>query len=169
MKTRRITELALYIACSLIIYIAESALPALVPIPGVKLGLANIITLLVLVRMSVGDAFLVLIVRIILGSIFAGQATSFMYSLCGGLLSLLVMALINRFLKNRAIFLTSMVGSVFHGVGQLLAAALLTGTTAVFLYLPWLCICGLITGAFTGFCAHFINRFLPRNLMSTKG
>lgn len=162
MKTRHITELALYVACSLIIYIAESALPALVPIPGVKLGLANIITLIVLMRMSVGDAFLALILRIVLGSIFAGQATSFMYSLCGGILSLLVMALTDRFLGHRLIVLTSMVGSIFHGLGQLLAAFLMSGTGAVFVYLPWLSLCGLITGLFTGLCAHFIDRFLPR-------
>lgn len=163
MKTHRITQLSLYTACSLIIYMIEAALPPLIPIPGVKPGLANIITLLALLRFSAKDALLVMLLRITLGSIFAGQAVSFIYSLCGGLLCLLVMALINRFLHRRLIILTSMSGALFHNIGQLLAAAVFTGTTGVFLYLPWLTVSGLVTGLFTGLCTHFINRYLPRH------
>lgn len=162
MKTHRITQLSLYTACSLILYIIEAALPPLVPIPGVKPGLANIITLLVLLRFSAKDALLVLLLRITLGSIFAGQAASFVYSLSGGLLCLLGMALLNRFLHRQLIVLTSMAGALLHNTGQLFCAAVLTGTAGVFLYLPWLTISGLVTGLFTGLCAHFLQRYLPR-------
>lgn len=162
MKARHITQLSLYTACSLIIHTIEAALPPLIPIPGVKPGLANIITLLVLLRFSAKDALLVMLLRIILGSIFAGQAASFIYSLCGGLLCLLGMTLLNRFLRRRLIVLTSMTGALLHNIGQLSCAAILTGTSGVFFYLPWLTISGLVTGLFTGLCAHFLHRYLPR-------
>ncbi len=162
MNTHRMTQLSLYTACSLIIYIIEAALPPLTPIPGIKPGLANIITLLVMLRFSARDALVVMLLRVTLGSIFAGQAVSFLYSLSGGVLSLLFMALLNRFLHRRMIVLTSMTGALLHNIGQLLCAALLTRTMGVFLYLPWLTVSGLITGLFTGFCAHFINKALPR-------
>lgn len=163
MKTKHITQMSLYTAVSLVIYTIEAALPPLIPIPGVKPGLANIITLLVLLRFSAKDALLVLLLRITLGSIFTGQAVSFIYSLCGGLLCLLGMALLNRFLHRHLIVLTSMAGALLHNIGQLSCAAVLTGTASVFLYLPWLTISGLFTGLFTGLCARFINRALPHN------
>lgn len=162
MKTNRLTALSLYTACSLIIYTIEAALPPLIPIPGVKPGLSNIITLLVLLRFPARDALLVMLVRITLGSLLTGQAASFLYSLCGGLLCLAGMALLNRFLKKRLIVFTSMAGALLHNLGQLLCAVILSGTTSVLLYLPWLTVSGLITGLFTGLCAHFINRALPR-------
>ena len=81
---RRIALLSLFTAIALILSLVDSALPPLLPVPGVRLGLANVVTLILLFAVRSRDAFLVLILRIILASVFAGQGMSFLYSLVGG-------------------------------------------------------------------------------------
>ena len=137
---KKLTVLALFTTIALTIFIIESAIPPLVPIPGVKLGLANIITLLLLVKSSWKDALIVLIMRIILGSIFAGQMMSFFYSLAGGLLCLLVMAIIHKILGIKLVWFTSIVGAIGHNIGQILVAMLVLGSGYVLYYLPYLII-----------------------------
>ena len=103
---KRLTTLALLTTIALTIFVVESAIPTLVPIPGVKLGLANIVTLFVLKRYKFSDAAIVLAMRIILATIFTGQAVSFIYSVSGGFLCLIVMAAVNKLLRGQYIFLT---------------------------------------------------------------
>ena len=86
LATKKLTTLSLLSAIALALYAVESALPPIVPIPGIKLGLANIITLVVLWKYYAKDAFFVLLVRILLAPLFFGQAISLLYSLAGGLL-----------------------------------------------------------------------------------
>ena len=148
-------------AIALALYAVESALPPIVPIPGVKLGLANIITLVVLWKYSTKDAFFVLLVRILLATLFFGQVISLLYSLSGGLLCLLAMVFVQRLLHGHYLFLASMTGAVFHNLGQIGVAFLLTSVPAVLVYLPFLLLSGLVTGMFIGLCAHFTLRFLP--------
>lgn len=155
MRTRKLTALALFATLALAIYFAESLLPPVVPIPGVKLGLANIITLLVLHLYSARDAAMVLLARILLSALLFGQAMSLFYSLCGGLLCLLAMILSSRLLHRRFPELTSILGGIFHNAGQLLAALLITAVPGVLVYLPYLLISGAVTGLFTGLCARF--------------
>ncbi len=114
MKTKKLTILAMFTAVSLIIFIIESQFPPLAPIPGIKLGLANIITLLLLVWFGWREAFAVLILRIGLGSIFAGQIMSLMYSLAGGLLCFIVMSVCMRFFKKDGIWITSVSACIDH-------------------------------------------------------
>lgn len=160
-NTRKITALSLLATMALALYAVESALPPIVPIPGIKLGLANIITLVVLWKYSARDAFSVLLVRILLATMFFGQAISLLYSLSGGLLCLLAMLLVKRLLHGHYLFLASMTGAVFHNLGQIAIAFLLTGVPAVLVYLPFLLLSGLVTGLFIGLCARFTLRFLP--------
>ena len=160
-NTRKITTLSLLATMALALYAVESALPPIVPIPGIKLGLANIITLVVLWKYSARDAFSVLLVRILLATMFFGQAISLLYSLSGGLLCLLAMLLVKRLLHGHYLFLASMTGAVFHNLGQIAIAFLLTGVPAVLVYLPFLLLSGLVTGLFIGLCARFTLRFLP--------
>ncbi len=160
-NTRKITALSLLATMALALYAVESALPPIVPIPGIKLGLANIITLVVLWKYSARDAFSVLLIRILLATMFFGQAISLLYSLSGGLLCLLAMLLVKRLLHGHYLFLASMTGAVFHNLGQIAIAFLLTGVPAVLVYLPFLLLSGLITGLFIGLCARFTLRFLP--------
>lgn len=156
----RLAVLALLTTLSLAVYAIESAIPPLVPIPGIKLGLANIITLVILSNGSGKDALLVLFVRILLSSLCFGQAVSLLYSLAGGLLCFLAMWLANRALQGHCLFLTSIFGAIFHNLGQIGIALLLTQTPGVLAYLPFLAISGIVTGLFTGLCAGFLNRRL---------
>ena len=160
MTLKKLTTLSLFTALSLIIFTLESLIPPLVPIPGIKLGLANIITLILLRNYSVKDTALVLIVRILLSAFFSGQAISLVYSLSGGIGSLIVMALIHKLLAGHYLFLTSIIGGIAHNLGQLLIAFLITQVPGVLVYLPFLILGGMLTGLFTGLCAHFAQKYL---------
>lgn len=155
LPTKKLTVLALFTALSLAIYAAECALPPLLPLPGMKLGLANIITLLLLRHYTLKETSLVLLARILLSALLFGQAVSLLYSLAGGIFSLLFMYLVNRLTGSRFPFLTGAFGGLTHNMGQLLTAFLLTRTPGVFAYLPFLLLCGILTGLFTGFAAPF--------------
>lgn len=160
MNTKKITSLALLTTIALTIFMIEAAIPTLVPIPGVKLGLANIVTLFVINQYGTQDAAIVLIMRIILASIFGGQIVSFMYSLCGGFLCLIVMTVINKILMGKLVFLTSIFGAIAHNVGQILVAYGILSMSGIFAYLPYLMISGIITGLFTGLVCHFMIKAL---------
>lgn len=160
MSTKRMTRLALFTTIALIIFTVESSLPALAPIPGIKLGLANIITLVVLRYLSAKDALIVLIMRILLASFFFGQALSLLYSLVGGICCLFIMHLINRLLSGQYIYLTSIAGAIAHNLGQISVAFLITQVDGVIIYLPFLLISGILTGLFTGLCAHFLDKYI---------
>ncbi len=161
MKSKQLTFLALYTTLSLAIYAVESAIPPLVPIPGIKLGLANIITLLLLRRCSLREAALVLTARILLSTLLFGQFLSLVYSLAGGILSLVFMSLTHKLLRGKKLFLTGSVGGLTHNLGQLAAAFALTATPGVLSYLPFLTLSGILTGLFTGFAAGCADRYLP--------
>ncbi len=162
MSTRKLTTLALYTALAMAIFAIECAIPPLVPIPGIKLGLANIITLVILQLYSPKDAFLVLLVRILLSSLLFGQAMSLLYSLVGGIACFLAMILINKLLQKHFLPLTSVIGAICHNLGQLFIAYLLTAVPGVLSYLPFLLLSAVVTGAFTGFCARFSLNYLRR-------
>lgn len=164
MTVQRMVLLAMFSTIALTIFVIESMLPPLAPIPGIKLGLANAITLILLVCFNERDAFLVLFVRILLGSICAGQMMSFMYSLCGGLLCFVTMALINRLLRRQFIFITSVFGAIAHNIGQLLVAIFLVRQPGILVYLPLMMISAVLTGLFTGFCAWFTTPRLEKLL-----
>ena len=160
MSIRKLTTLALYTTLALIIYTIESAIPPLVPIPGIKMGLANIITLVTLYLYSPKDTFFILITRIALSCLLFGQAMSLLYSLAGGICCFLAMVLAFRLLRGHFLFLIGIIGALFHNMGQLLVAYLLTAVPGVLVYLPFLVLSGIVTGFFTGWCAHFTLRYL---------
>lgn len=161
-NTRHMTTLALFTTLALAIYSIEVAIPPLVPIPGIKLGLANIITLIVLRNLSAKDAFCVLIMRILIASVLFGQAVSMLYSLSGGILCLVVMLLINKLLQGHFLFLTGIFGALSHNTGQLIVAILLTSSPAPLSYVPFFAISGCLTGLFTGLCATFAQTHLGK-------
>lgn len=162
MPIKKLTVLALFTTLSLAIYAVESAIPPLVPVPGFKLGLANIISLILLRNTSAKDAFLVLIARILLSALLFGQALSLLYSLAGGILSLLVMALVTKLLHKKMFFLTGALGGLAHNMGQLVIALIVTSTPGVAAYLPFLVLSGILTGLFTGLCGEYAGRYLPK-------
>lgn len=160
MSAQKTALLALFTTLSLAVYAIESAIPPLVPVPGIKLGLANIVTLLLLRHLRARDAVFVLISRILLSSFLFGQALSLLYSLAGGLCSLCVMALVMRILQKRLLFLTGAMGGLAHNLGQLAVAFAVTRTAGVLSYLPFLIVGGILTGLFTGLCAGFAGKLL---------
>lgn len=168
MKIHRTALLALFTAIALTIFMLEGAIPPPVPVPGIKLGLANVITLLLLVCMRPSDAFIVLLLRIVLGSIFGGQMISFIYSMSGGIVCFVTMWGILRFLHQRFLPLVSVCGALAHNITQIAAAVLLTSTPGIIAYLPLLILSGCVTGLFTGLCAqaalHYLRPLLKSHL-----
>ena len=152
----RITRLALLTAIALTIFLAEAQLPPLTWVPGIKLGLANIVTVYAMFALGPGDALLILSARVFLGAVFSGQMMTLLYSAAGGLLSWCVLLPLRRLLTRRQIWLCSPVAGVFHNLGQLLCAAGVMKSWAVLAYLPYLVLAGILAGLFTGLCAQFL-------------
>ena len=150
----RVARLALLTAIALTIFLVEAQIPALTAIPGVKLGLANIVTVYAMFAMGPGDALLVLSGRVFLGAVCSGQMMALIYSAAGGVLSWCVLCLLKKMLSMRQIWLASPVAAVFHNLGQLLAAAAVMRTWAVLAYLPYLVIAAVLAGLFTGVAAQ---------------
>ncbi|MBE7007932.1 MAG: Gx transporter family protein [Ruminococcaceae bacterium] len=164
MDTKRITHLALLTAISLILFTVEAQIPPPVPVPGVKLGLANIITVYVAFRFGIWDALMVLLARIVLGSAVTGAVGAMIFSLSGGLLCWLVMIPLRRILTQKQIWVCGVVGAVFHNIGQTLACIAVYQTTAVLVYLPALLLSGMATGLFTGLTAQYLLKRLEGRL-----
>ena len=149
-------------ALALIIFIVESRIPTLAPIPGMKLGLANIITVYAVYRFKPSEAAMILAVRLILGSVFAGNLSALMYSAAGAVFCLAGMIIMRKLIPEKNLYLASAAGAVFHNTGQILAACLIMRSSAVFFYYPFLIVSGIIAGLFTGFCAMFVLKRLKR-------
>lgn len=154
-RTKRLTLCALLTAIALTIFVAESQIPPVVPIPGMKLGLANIVTVYAMFALGPADTLMILLCRIFLGSLFAGGST-FFYSLAGGLLCYLSMLLLRKILTQQQLWVCGAIGAVFHNLGQMGAAILIARTPQLILYLPVLLITGVIAGAFTGLGAQIL-------------
>lgn len=162
MKTEKITRLSLLTAAALILFVVELQIPLPVPIAGVKLGLSNIVTLIAVYRLSARDAALILSARVLLGTLIGGNPTALLYSLSGAVFCMTAMLLLKPMIPERFLWLNSLIGAVFHNLGQLSAAALLLGSFAVFAYLPILTAAGGIAGVFTGVCAAALLRRFPQ-------
>ena len=159
MKTRKLTRMALLTAIALTIFVIEAQIPAVVPLPGVKLGLANIVTVYAVFTIGPGEAAAVLFCRIFLGAIFAGNFSTIFYSAAGGALAILVTIFLRKVLTHKQLWVAGCLGAIAHSVGQVLMAVLLTSTWGLILYLPPLVCISIVTGLFTGLCAQFlVNR-----------
>lgn len=160
METKRLTKMALLTAVALILFTVEAQIPAPVPIPGVKLGLANIITVYAMFALGPRDTLCILLVRVLLGSMFSGTMSTLFYSLGGGLLCYLVMLPLRKLLTEQQLWVCGVIGAVCHNIGQILVAIVIFQTAAVAVYLPLLMLSGIFTGLFTGLCAQFLLRRL---------
>ena len=159
---KRLTELAVLAAVALIIFVIELQIPPLTVIPGIKPGLANIVTVYCVYRYRPWETALVVTVRVILGAVFAASFSTILYSAAGAFLCLAGMIPVSRLLPGLPIWACSMIGAVLHNLGQTAAAALTLGSFAVFGYLPFLMIAGIVSGLFTGLCAHFVAQRMDR-------
>ena len=159
MKVQKMALLGVLTAGAIVIAILESFIPS-VGIPGVKLGLANIVILIILYELGIIEAIVVNLLRVLVVGLVRGTFLSmgFLMSLTGAVLSLGIMILFYLLIKKFSIIGVSVIGSIFHVFGQILIAMLFLGTAYIFLYLPIIAISAIITGVFVGIVAKLIIR-----------
>ena len=160
MKTKYLTRMALLTAIALTIFMVEAQLPGLVPVPGIKLGLSNIVTVWAVFTLGPGKAAAILFCRVFLGAVFSGQMSTIFYSGAGGACAIGVTILVRKILTQKQIWIAGVLGSIAHCIGQVAMAVLLTSTPGLVAYLPYMILVGIFTGAFTGLCAQFLTERL---------
>lgn len=150
MRTKRLTTLAIMLAISIVLSIVESMLPV-IPVPGVKLGLANVVTLIIMYKYGEKDAFTILFLRIILVGLLRGNifSVTFFLSLSGGMTAYLMMFLFKK-MKTFSMIGVSIMGSFGHSVGQIVMAIFLIERIELVLYFPYILVLSVITGVVTG-------------------
>lgn len=148
----RVAYFGVFTALALIFSYIETLIPINFGIPGVKLGLANLIIVVALYKMQLKEVYMLTVVRILLSGFIFGNYFSIIYSLAGGLLSLTVMALLKK-TDGFSVMGVSIAGGVFHNVGQMIVAVLVVETFSISYYLPVLLIAGLVTGLVIGLVA----------------
>lgn len=159
MKTKKVATLGLTIALAMIMSYIEALVPLSFAVPGIKMGLANIVIIFVLYKIGTKEAIIVSLIRVILVSLLFSNAMAMAYSIAGAVLSLLVMWILKKTDKFSVIGV-SVAGGVMHNVGQIIMAVILLGTEQIALYLPVLIITGTATGIVIGIVAGLvINRF----------
>ena len=159
MKTKKLTTLAMTITFALILSYIESRVPALVAIPGIKVGLANIAVIFTLYKFGLKEAIGVSFVRVVIVSMLFGSPVSMIYSVAGAFLSLSAMVLLKKLTPLKEIAV-SVCGGVMHNVGQILVAMVLMKTAEIGYYLIVLAVTGTVSGIFIGLCGAFlIKRF----------
>ena len=167
LTTKQLTLCAVLTAMALALSYLENFFPLslAIPIPGVKLGLANIVTVFALYALGSGQAMLILVARCLLGAVFAGNVNALIFSLLGGVSAMLVMILLSRS-RWLSVYGVSVGGAAAHNCGQVAAAVLTLGNTAPLYYLPVLLGVSLFTGALTGLVTACLFRALAHtNLM----
>ena len=157
MKVQKMALLGVLTAGAIVIAILESFIPS-IGIPGVKLGLANIVILVILYELGIIEAIIVNLLRVLVVGLVRGTFLSmgFLMSVTGAILSLGIMILFYILIKKFSIIGVSVIGSIFHVTGQILIVMLFLGTAYIFLYLPVIAISAIITGVFVGIIAQLI-------------
>ena len=153
-NSKKITRTARLITMAVLLGYVESLFPPVVPVPGIKLGLANAVVMLVLYMDSTKSAWTVSILKVILCSVLFGTMTSFVYSLSGAVVSLFIMMLAKK-AKIFSVPGVSSIGGIFHNLGQLICANFLVGKGSIF-YIPVLCVSGAVCGALIGVAVQLI-------------
>ena len=156
MNVKKLTYMAMLTAISMIVFLIEAQIPLPFAIPGVKLGIANVITLYAIWTLGWKEAGAILIIRIFLGNVIAGNVMAMAYSLAGGLLCWVIMSLLKPIMKRSQIWIMSTLGAIGHNAGQLAVAIAISGTAAMAWYAPVLLVAGVITGAFTGYLTQIL-------------
>ncbi len=167
LNIKRLVLCGILCAIALTIFVVEAQIPLPIALPGIKLGLANTVTLFALIYLTAKEAFAILIIRILLGAVFTGQPSIILYSLSGGIACLLFEVILLKLLGKKYICEISVVGAMVHNTVQVLCAALITGTFTVFYYLPLLLIAAIITGAFCGMCVYLTDKKISK--LNRKG
>ena len=162
MKTSKMTFLGLFTALAMILSFVETLFPPISTVlPGIKMGLPNIAIMFILYRIGWKEAFAVSVVRVLLVSLLFGNVQTMWFSLAGAILSLIVMILIKQFTSFSHPSI-SVVGGIFHNIGQILVACLITKTPQITYYLPVLIISGSAAGILVGLVAGMLEKRVPK-------
>lgn len=162
MKTQHLTRLAIYTAMALALNIFERMIPLPIPFPGVKLGLANFIIVIVLYKHTFKDALIVNIARVLLAAIFGGGLSALLYSFSGAIVSMIAMALVMQTMRKSVSTLgVSLTGAYFHSFAQIAVAGLIIQNAGIVTYLPVIMWASLATGGIIGVVS---GEFLKREL-----
>lgn len=157
MKASRITQYALLLALALVLSYVEALVPLSLAVPGVKLGLPNLVIVFALYRLGFRDACVISVLRIVMVALLFGNALSMAYSLSGAILSLSVMVLLLKYGKLSVVGV-SVAGGVFHNIGQIVCAMLLLETSQIAYYLPVLLVSGTLAGIAVGVVSGLLVR-----------
>ncbi len=166
-RVKTIVLLGLLISVGMVLHVVESLIPVSHFVPGAKLGLANIASLLGLIIFGFKAGFLILFFRIMLGSLLAGTFLSFNFfmSVSGGLAGYLLMSLTYLYARKYFSFIgISIIGAVFHNIGQIITASFIIGSTGLFYYLPYLTLLAIPAGIMIGLIVDFTYNYLPPGL-----
>lgn len=162
-KTKRISTYGLLVALAFIFSYIEALVPINSPVPGIKLGLANIVVMIALYKLGAKEAFSIALIRVVLVGFTFGNLMMMMYSLAGSILSCSSMILLKKSNKFSMVGV-SISGGVMHNVGQILMAILVLDTVQLYYYLPVLIISGIVTGILIGIVGAEIAKRLPSDL-----
>lgn len=162
-KTKRISTYGLLVALAFIFSYIEALVPINSPVPGIKLGLANIVVMIALYKLGAKEAFSIALVRVVLVGFTFGNLMMMMYSLAGSVLSCSSMIILKKSNKFSMVGV-SISGGVMHNVGQILMAILVLDTVQLYYYLPVLIISGIVTGILIGIVGAEIAKRLPSDL-----
>ncbi len=162
-RYRDLVAAALFAAAALTVFVIEAQIPLPIAIPGIKLGLSNALILMAMRLCGRRWAFLVLLLKTVLGAVFCGTPVSLLYSAAGGLLCYAVTSLLTGVMTDGQIPFLSVAGAVAHNTGQIAVAAAIMGTAGVFSYLPLLTAAAVVTGLFTGSAAAFSVKGLKKS------
>ncbi len=160
---KRVAMAGIFVSLALIFSYVESLIPFNFGIPGIKLGLANVVIVTGLYLMKLPDVCLISVIRIFVSGLLFGNMMSLIYSLSGGILSLAIMIILKKINKFSVIGV-SISGAVCHNIGQIAAAIIVTGVPVIAYYLPILMAIGIITGAVMGIIASRILAILTRSI-----
>jgi heptaprenyl diphosphate synthase len=164
-NAKRIATLSVLCAMGLIMFMVESLFPPLF-LPGAKMGLSNVFSLLTLFVLGPVDALVVVIVRTVLGSLFGGGISTLMYSLTAGVVSVVISAFLVEFVyPNITIIAISIVSAICHNITQNVVFCLISNTPEMFSYMPCLALVGVLAGVIVGFGTNLILRALPSGLV----
>jgi len=163
LRTRRLTMSAMFATLALIFTYVEVLIPYNLGVPGVKLGLANLVIIIALYEMDFKYAMTINVIRIMLSGLLFAGVFAMLYSLSGGILSLIVMWFLKKTGKFSMIGV-SMAGGVVHNMGQLLVAALVVSNLKMFVYFPILVFSGIAAGICIGIVAYVIDQRVPKQL-----
>lgn len=160
---KKVAFLGVFTTLALILGWLEALLPVVPFAPGVKIGLANLVSLLVLYRFGWKEAACVNLLRIGLSSVLFGNITLLLYSLAGAILSLITMCLLKKTDKFSVVGI-SVAGAVMHNLGQIIVAAFLMENGVILYYLPILAVSGVIAGVLVGLAGAFLHKHLPKEI-----